>query len=187
MKEHVYLVSSLPFLRFGEKPPLGAEAFRAACVGWLSGDELAQVDALLENREPSEDPAAGVWNAEVQLRNAVVRVRAKNRGIDAGRFLQPHEGFSVTLEKQVTDAFTRPDPLEQEMDLDRARWMLADELALTDPYGLPGVLAFAVQVRIAERWAQLDEEAGKEKVEELIQEVLTEGRGEREDAQRSGK
>jgi hypothetical protein len=170
MSEHVYLVSSLPYLRFGEKPVMSAEEFRAACVGWLSDDELALVDAALENRAPEAGgpTAAQWWNGEVQLRDAVVRVRAKNRGVDASSFIQPYDGFSATIEKMVIDACTRSDPMEQEMDLDRARWSLIDELALNTPFGFPVVLAFAVKVRIAERWAQMDEEAGKEKVEELI-------------------
>lgn len=165
--DYWYLVSSLPYLRIGEKPPMGAEAFRAACIGWVEDDELAVIDAALENREPPMG-AADWWNGEVQLRDAVVRVRAKNRGTDAASFIKPHDGFSVTIEKMVTDAFTRPDPLEQEMELDRTRWSLVDELAVADSFGFPAVLAFAVKVRIAERWAGMDEEAGTTKVEELI-------------------
>jgi hypothetical protein len=68
----------------------------------------------------------------------------------------------------VTDAFTRINPLEQEAELDRARWVLADDLALTEPFGLAGILAFAVKLRIAERWAGFDEEKGRKNVEELI-------------------
>lgn len=168
MKNYWYLVSSLPYLRFGEKPSMGAEAFRAACVGWVTEEELAVIDAVLENREPPVGAASGLWNGEVQLRDAIVRVRAKNRGVDASSFLKPYEGFSATIEKMVVDAFTRSDPLEQEMELDRARWALAEEPVAADPFGFAAVLAFAVKVRIAERWAQMDDEAGKTNVEELI-------------------
>lgn len=168
MSQYWYLVASFPMLHLGEKPPMDTASFRAACAGHLSEEETASVEALLDNREPPAGPASNVWNAEIQLRDAVVRVRAKNRGTDANRFLQPYEGFDATVEKMVTDAFTRANPLEQEMELDRVRWMLADELALTDPFGLPAVLAYALKVRIADRWAQMDEGTGKEKVEELI-------------------
>jgi hypothetical protein len=173
MKKHWYLVASLPTLRLGEKPPMDAAAFRAACTGHLSEEETADIEALLENREPSGGAASNLWNSETQLRDAVVRIRAKNRGTDAARFIRTHEGFSVSIEKMVTDAFARPNPLEQEMELDRARWALADELALSDPFGLPGVLAFAAKVRIAERWAGLDEAAGQAKVEELIEQATS--------------
>lgn len=169
MKEHWYLVASLPMLRLGEKPPMDAAAFRAACAGHLSDREMEAVEAVLDNCEPPAGAASNLWNHEVQLRDAIVRMRAKSRGTDAARFLRPHEGFSVSIEKMVTDAFTRPNPLEQQLELDRARWALADELALTDPFGLPGVLAFAVKVRLAAHWAGLDEAAGQANVEELIE------------------
>ena len=173
--DHWYLVSSLPHLRFGDKSPMSAEAFRAACVGWVADDELAVIDAALENCEPVlTGCAAAWWNGEVQLRDAIVRVRAKNRGTDASRFIQPHDGFSVTIEKMVTDAFTRPDPLEQEMEIDRARWSLVDELAVAAPFSFTAILAFAVKVRIAERWTGMDEDEGKANVEKLILAATTE-------------
>jgi hypothetical protein len=168
MKKYWYLVASLPYLRLGEKPPMDAAGFREACAGHLSDAEMTVVSALLENREPPAGAAASLWNDEIQLRDAVVRIRAKNRGTDAARFIRPHEGFSVSIEKMVTDAFTRPNPLEQELELDRIRWMLADELALTDPFGFAGLLAFASKMRLAERWAGLNEEKGREQVEQLI-------------------
>ena len=173
MKEHWYLVASLPHLRFGEKPPLDVGAFRAACVGHLPADETSAIEAALENCEPPAGLASNHWNHEVQLRDAVVRARAKNRGTDASRFLKPFEGFSATIEKMVSDALNRSNPLEQEEDIDRIRWALADELALTGPFGFPGVLAFAIKVRIAERWAGLDETAGQKKVEELIEQATS--------------
>ena len=171
---HWYLVSSLPVLRFGEKPTMSVGAFRAACMGPLSEDEQLAVDAVLENREPLSGLASTYWNREVQLRDAVVRVRAKNRGTDASPFLKPYSDFSVAIEKQVVDAFSRPNPLEQELALDRARWGQADEIALTAPFGFPGLLAFAIKVRIAERWGILDESVGQEKVEELVLSALEE-------------
>jgi len=172
--DHWYLVSSLPVLRLGEKPPMSVEAFRSACAGHLSDDEMLAVEAVLETREPPVGEASGWWNSEVQLRDAVVRVRAKNRSTDAASFLKPYEGFSVAIEKRVTDAFARPNPLEQELALDEARWVLADELALAEPFGFPGVLAFAIKVRMAERWAELDETIGQEKVEEFVLSALEE-------------
>ncbi len=172
MSKHWYLVASLPYLRFGEKPPMDVAGFRAACAGHLSTEEIAAVEAILENRQPLAGVAQTWWAGEVQLRNAVVRVRAKNRGTEAARFVHPHEGFSVTIEKMVADAFARPNPLEQEAELDRARWALADELAITDPFGFAAVLAFAVKLRIAERWAGLDEAAGQEKTEEFVLSAL---------------
>ena len=173
MKKYWHLVASLPALRLGEKPPMDTAGFRAACEGQLSGEELLAVEALLENREPPTGAASDLWNSEIQLRDAIVRIRAKNRAADAGPFLRPYNGFNVSIEKMVTDAFVRANPLEQEMEIDRIRWMLADELALTDAFGFLDVLAYAVNVRIAERWANMDGDVGQEKVEELIEQAAS--------------
>jgi len=170
---HWYLVSSLPTLRFGEKPPMDAKAFRAACIGWLAADELSVIDAVLSNEPPPvSDVAQAWWDGEVQLRNAVVRVRAKKHGTDAASFLKTHSGFSVTVEERVADAFTCPDPLEQEAELDRVRWTLAEALCMEEPFGVAAVLAFAVKIIIAERWAALDETVGKASVEELVSSTI---------------
>ncbi len=166
---HWYLVASLPYLRFGEKPPVSREAFLTACSDWLAENDVTALEAVLENRRPpGGDVAQRWWNGEVELRNAVVRVRAKNRNTDAARFIQPYSGFSLSTEEAVADAFARTNPLEQEAELDRARWAQADELALTAPFGFAGILAFAVKLRIAERWTGLDDEKGRTNVEELI-------------------
>jgi hypothetical protein len=166
---HWYLVSSLPYLRFGEKPPVSRVAFLASCDDWLSAEDVAVLQAVFENRNAPDSEVARRWRSgEVELRNAVVRVRAKNRSADAARFIRPCEGFSVSIEKLVTDAFTRANPLEQEAELDRIRWAQADELALTAPFGFAGIFAFAVKLHIAERWAGLDDEKGRKNVEGLI-------------------
>lgn len=169
---HWYLVASLPYLRFGEKPSVSREAFLAACTDWLAEEDTAALKVAFENRcAPDSEVAKRWWNGEVELRDAVVRARAKNRSTDAARFIRPHDGFSLSIEKMVTDAFTRTNPLEQEAELDRARWTLADELALTAPFGFDGLLAFAVKLRIAERWAGLDAAAGQNKVEAFIEQA----------------
>ncbi len=169
---HWYLVASLPYLRFGEKPLVNRDAFLATCAGWLEAAAVAVLKDILENRCPSgNETARRWWDGETELRNAVVRIRAKNRGADAARFIRPHEGFSFSIEKAVTDAFTRANPLEQEAELDRIRWAQADGLAQTAPFGFPGILAFAVKLRIAERWAGLDAVAGQNKVEEFIEQA----------------
>jgi len=169
---HWYLVASLPYLRFGEKPPVTRDGFLAACTDWLAEEDVAVLREVFEGRcPPGSAVARRWWNGEVELRNAIVKVRAKNRGTDPARFIQPHDGFSLSVEKTVTDAFIRANPLEQEAELDRARWALAEELALTAPFGFAGILAFAVKLRIAERWAGLDAAAGQDRVEELIEQA----------------
>ncbi|MCC7299548.1 MAG: DUF2764 family protein [Verrucomicrobia bacterium] len=169
---HWYLVASLPYLRFGEKPLVSRAAFLATCTEWLLAEDISALQAAFENQcSPDSDVSRRWWNGEVELRNAVVRVRAKNRSADAAGFIQPSDGFNMSIEKTVADAFTRVNPLEREAELDRVRWAQADELALTAPFGFAGIFSFAVKLCIAERWAGLDDTAGQSKVEEFIEQA----------------
>ena len=167
--KYTYLAASLPTLVFGAPPPFGVAEFRAKCEGVLSRADLAALDALLAGA-----PAPGVgfvaeWQArETQLRNGVVRARAAHLGVEARPYLRDHAGWDMTVAKAVTDAFAKPNPLDREQELDRCRWRMAEDLARFEPFGLAAVLAFAVKLGIAERWAGLVEDAGVKRVEDFV-------------------
>ena len=72
------------------------------------------------------------------------------------------------LDREVSDALAKANPLEREMGMDGARWKFVEELALEDASGLPTVLGFAVRLILAERWAAMQEEAGREQLEKLV-------------------
>lgn len=166
MRDYWYLIAALPALRFGEKPAMGAEQFRTFCSDWLPDAGLRAVESVLDGT-PDESGLTAAWHAkETQLRNAVARSRARRYNAESAA--RPHAGFEVFIEKGVADAFARDNPLEREMELDRLRWSLGDELAAGDSFGFPAVLAYAVKLQIAERWASLNEETGRNKVEELV-------------------
>lgn len=169
MNNYTYLGATLPTLVFGDPPPFPSAEFRRTCEGIMPPADLALLDAVLEGR-PSDRPGfARDWHdRETQLRNAVARARAAHAGTDARSYLREHGGYDVSVAKAVTDAFSKPNPLEREMELDRCRWRLAEDLARFEPFGLAAVLSFAVRLRIAERWAALKDETGARRVEELV-------------------
>ncbi|MBP7829605.1 MAG: DUF2764 family protein [Kiritimatiellae bacterium] len=168
-----YLVASLPTLVLGDPLPLDAEAFRAACANMLDDSEMAELTLMLEDRvdEASSGFAKAWLNADRQLRNAVARVRAGRRSAEVRSFLREHEGYDVGIEKAVTDAYTRPDPLERELFLDRYRWQRLDDLAREEPFGFAAVLAYALKLRLSARWAGLNDEAGAARLTELLKEL----------------
>ncbi|HOW97173.1 MAG TPA: DUF2764 family protein [Kiritimatiellia bacterium] len=168
-----YLVASLPTLVLGDPAPLDVASFLAACANLLSEEELAEVTLMLEGRVGESGAAfAKDWlRVDTQLRNAVARVRAGKRSAEARSFLREHEGYDVSLEKAVTDAYTRPNPLERELFLDRHRWQRLDELVLAEPFGFAAVLAYALKLRLVLRWADLNDEAGGQRLTELLKEL----------------
>ncbi len=141
--------------------------FLNECRRLLHDDDLRQAQAALAEDYGEPAPAGAVrfvrdWRAwETQLRNAVARWRAARAGADLTGKLRDHTGFDCSLEKDVNDACARPNPLERELALDRLRWRWAEDAARTAPFGLPAVLGFALRLRIAARWASLQDEKGR--------------------------
>ncbi len=165
------LVASLQALQIGDEPPFSTEEYIENCAQWVTErEEQVLRRILLAAPDIAPCPLCQAWhNIEIQLRNAAARHRAQRLGVDASEFIQPHEGFSGTIETLVADAFTRSDPVELEQALDRARWQLAEELiGQSDPFGFEKVLAYGIQLKIVERWNRMDPSLGKEKLEAVI-------------------
>ena len=165
-----YLVSSLPALALGTPPPFSPAEFRFKCQGVLSDADLAELDLLLAGRAAegrsgfARDWAAG----DAQIRNTAAKARAAKLAVEAKPYLKSHPGYAVWLDKEVSDALAKASPLARETGLDQARWKYVEDLAREDATGLPAVLAFAVQLTLAARWAALQEEAGRERLEQLV-------------------
>jgi hypothetical protein len=164
------LVASLQTLQIGDEPPFTTEEYIENCAQWVTErEEQILRRILLSTPDIAPCPLCMAWhNIETQLRNAVARQRAQKQGIDAGEFIQSHDGFSGTIETLVTDAFTRNDPIELEQELDRARWQLAEELIGQNIFGFEKLLAYGIQLKITERWNRMDPTLGKEKLEQVI-------------------
>lgn len=59
-----------------------------------------------------------------------------------------------------------------ELQIDRLRWEMAEELIATDTFGVAALQAFGVRLGIAHRWAQLDKTQGKSKLTSHIERLL---------------
>ncbi|MBP7275829.1 MAG: DUF2764 family protein [Kiritimatiellae bacterium] len=166
---YTYLVASLPTLTFGEPPPWSPEDFLFRLDGVLGERERAQVAAILEDRPVSGSAFADGWQArETQLRNAVARHRAAALNVDVRGTQRPHAGYDGYVAEMVTNSLARTPPLERAVELDRCRWHVAEDLARRDSFGISTVLAFAVKLRIAQRWAAMSDETGRARVEEEV-------------------
>lgn len=153
--EYVYLVASLPALELTIPPRTSSEALAAASAGVLRREHWEDLRAALEDRpEDVAAPEARPYlDAETQLRNAVARLRAARAraAYDAGA--HPHGGYDARCSEVAQRAMELDDPLARELLLDRLRWTLLDELALTAPFGIQAVLAYGFKLRLAEKWA----------------------------------
>jgi hypothetical protein len=163
----VYLLASLPYLTLDAPPRVSPAAFLAACGEQVDASVAAAAAALLDDR-PDTHPFVQAWrDKEAILRNAMVLRRATRRNADPTPWLRPTTGCDLRVEHGVETAFQLTDPLARERALDRLRWIVADELQGPDPMSEPAVLAYAVRLRLAWRWAHLQPDTGRTRAEAL--------------------
>lgn len=165
---YYYFGASLPPLALGSPPPLALDAFREQCREQLGRRDRQALDDLLDGR-PAHGRFARAWQAsETQLRNALARVRGSRLQRDAGPYLREHDGFDVYAEKAATEAFAQPTPLERERSLDRFRWQQLDELSRNETFSAAAILAYALKLQLAQRWATMDPETGSARMETIV-------------------
>lgn len=170
-RKYYYLVASLPPLALGEPLPFTPEEWARGCATMMEPEDFEELRRALDGRihEGTSAFARAYTQLETQLRNAVAVERAKRRGVEPRRYLREHAGFSVGVEEAVEDAYEQKDPLAREEALDRCRWQMAEELAREDAFGLSALLAFAVKLRLAQRWARLDKRTGAQALQERVE------------------
>jgi hypothetical protein len=170
-----YVAASLPLLFLGDPPPYSVEEFRSRMEGLMDVEDLHELDLLLDGRSgEGRSSFAREWhNAETQLRNAVARIRGGHFREDVTLHSRAHAGFQVSIEETVTRAFQETNPLETELSLDRHRCSVLDDLILFEPFGLAAILAFALKLKIIERWARLSDEEGSRRIRSLVREYAS--------------
>ena len=132
-------------------------------------------DTTPDRLECIKGACANQWLArETEIRNTIGRLRAAKVRVDAEPFLRPCRELDLYTEKAVAEAMSKLQPLERELDLDRLRWSLLEDLLRFDPFGLPAVIAYALKLKLVERWSALTVEKGRTVVEEYLTKQLME-------------
>lgn len=167
---YYYLAASLPMLSLEEPPPMSLSQFRDLCRQNLIPADRDALDALLDrDGAGSDNPFVVAWrNREIQIRNAAARLRASRAGKDPSPYLREQQSFDASTELTVTSAFSRASPLEREMEIDRARWKMIDDVAGFIPFTASTILAYALKLRLAERWASMEPAKGRQVVDEIV-------------------
>lgn len=169
----IYLLSSLPMLSFDAAPGISPEAFVETCRDQLSAKDASAAEALLHG-EAADNPFGLAWrDKDTLLRNAAARERARSSGKDAARWLREAHGCDRQIDDSVEDAFQEADPLRREKELDKIRWLIAEELQGPDPLDIKAVFAYAVKLALLSRWSALDKGRGQHLFDTLTQIPIT--------------
>ncbi len=168
-----YFIASLPTVTLTAPPPWTPADFLAEARRLVDPETAAELEALTADDAAAATSAlAARWRAaETQLRNALARSRAVRLDLDPAPFLRPHEGFSNYIEQAVVEAFAKPNPLERELSLDRFRWSLLEEWAREEPFGRNALLAYALKLKLSERWGRATDEDGRKRLADTVASV----------------
>ncbi len=173
--DYVYLVASLPALELTAKPRLSSQELMASSMGVLRQEHREDLTAVLEDRlwDVRAQEFRPYLDVETQLRDVLARLRAARSGASYDAGAHPFAGYDARSVSTAERAMDLEDPRERELALDRLRWTLLDELAASQPFGFQAVLAYGRKLRLAEKWAAMDEAEGLRVVAGLAESALT--------------
>jgi len=147
---YIYLISSLPALHFGAKPPFSMEKFFSVCTELISREDME----ALENSLKGEGNGA-YHDFETALRNELVKIRAQRKHLDASRFLRRDGYADQWISHVAVSAYRNPSVMDRERMLDLERWRFLDELSIGHYFDLELLIIYTRKLSILERWESI--------------------------------
>lgn len=161
---YIYLISSLPMLHFGAKPPFSMESFFSVCAELISPEDLEALKNSL-----NDFGAGGYHDFETALRNELVKIRAQRKHLDASKFLRRDGYADQWISHIAVGACRNPSVIDAEKMLDLDRWRFLDELSIGHYFDMESLMIYARKLSILERW----ERVRAADADELLKEALT--------------
>src|SRR3989344_6111957 len=107
---YIYLISFLPLLQFGMKPPFMFEKFLKQCAEFIPDEDLEILKASsIDGRYEYEGMPETLkrWREfDTALRNEIAKVRAGHKHVDAAKYLRKTESSNPSLTHIVLGAHT---------------------------------------------------------------------------------
>jgi len=172
MREYYYLVSSLPMLEFGAKPPLSYKDFLRSCEGQLNASDMKAIERT--TIVPSEDiedsyPTLRKWKRfNTGLRNELARHRAGKRSKDPAQYIRGEESAEAFVSGFAHWAVSQDSPLEAELYLDRIRWERIEDLEKGHYFDIDCLIAYALKLKMLERWQTINSGSGMQVLQRVL-------------------
>lgn len=157
---YTYLISSLPVLHFGVKPPFSFDRFLQMCEGVLSREDINIIKASTEidgYEGEIKEPALRKWRAfHVTLRNELVKIRSSRVKRDPLKYIRPGGYTDPSITHIAVHAHRTPSIIEAERILDREKWHFLEELETGHYFDIDSVIAYANKLLILQRWHKIN-------------------------------
>lgn len=155
---YYYLISSLPTLAFGMKPPFTFDKFLQRCRDTIPQGDVAILERLkLLGYSDTERPVIRRWlSFDAKLRNELVKLRSSRKRQGPDKYLQPDGYAGPSIYHIALAAQRNPSPLDGERILDMERWNFLEELSCGHYFDLDFLIIYAYELLILERWERIN-------------------------------
>ncbi|GMO41064.1 MAG: hypothetical protein Ta2B_20790 [Termitinemataceae bacterium] len=163
MSVYYYLIAQLPYLTYGQNPPMSSVDFIDIARTKLSDRDAKLLDyctlgATLEARKATSSAFINQWQQRertLMLNLAQARAaRLKREGSAAVNYDPPHDPIDAENQAKtalLTSALTNP--LDAEVYIDKGRWEAIDNLVGVAYFDVNAVYAYLLKLRLIERRA----------------------------------
>jgi hypothetical protein len=154
ISKYYYLISSLPYLRLGQKNSISTEQFLSECRKWLHAQDIEVLERVsIEDfsAQPNSLPALTAWKEfDFNLRKELALARDNMKH---GRHEKPGPLAKIVLEEST--------PLLMEQALARIRWGYLDSLEMGNFFDLNFLILYFLKLQIIARLDLFDNEKGE--------------------------
>ena len=157
--KYYYLVASLPYLKFGEKPGITSGEFLEECSKWLSPADLA----LIKKIDISK-PLTDGGDTELLSRLKSFDMRARRVLADIRRDIHPTERG---LHERAKEVLGDKNPLDKERAIEKVRWDFSEGEEFKYTFDVNSLILYYIKIQILERLAGFEKEKGQKVFEEL--------------------
>lgn len=167
-KNFFYLISSLPYLNFTDKPLLSWNSYQNECMSWLNKSDLSQISNSIleiENIAISDvwHPALLKWIIfENSIRTELIRFRTANLKIQPDSFIKSGFDYNPVVFNQVRECLKDNSPLTRELNLLKERWTFVSDLETGHYFDLQALISYSIKLQILERIQLFDNKKGLE-------------------------
>ena len=165
-----YLISSLPDLRLGEKPPFSVDEFLGMCTGDLNETQMETLKKV--DLYPEFDPksvSSELWISwERYLRNFLTETRALKQKEDADLYKKELIDVFPSDRRQFEELMNNSDPAERERGFDNLRWKRLEDCKVGHNFDFNALAVYKLMLMLVEKWSTVSDEYDVKNLNELM-------------------
>ncbi|MBN2831528.1 MAG: DUF2764 family protein [Candidatus Omnitrophica bacterium] len=154
---YTYLISSLPLLSLGAKPPFSPDEFFEVCSRVIKNSDVEKIKDAVNNPEytlyPKGPQLLREWRIfNLSLRSELAVLRAGRKKLDPSKYLSQGIYAPSSIVHAAMLSYRNQNILEAERSLDLERWRFLDEVSSGHHFDIEFLIAYALKLKILMRW-----------------------------------